>query len=241
MLSLIKIEKLIFDLEDSEIEKIENKISIINKEIEKCEISIENAIKHNFKDVNNIYSLQEEISEFKDKKIKLNDTLESGKTFESEFFESDFPINDIVSIWNSNILWNSSLGTITTGSSTSWGTITTGSSWGTTNGYSTTGLWQTQAMSQSSYDNILNRMVIVKTISNDNILEYKNYIVIDDVFESYLGQLYLYTSNQSILYLNRVIEINELNDFDEESKLSKWFTKNNQNYIRGKKLNKIIN
>ena len=85
---------------------------------------------------------------------------------------------------------------------------------------------------------ILNKDDIISII--DDNLDDQTVKVCDDVFKSKLGNLYLITKNNEILYLSKVINIEEKTDNDNDSKLYKWYELENKNYLRKQKIKKIL-
>lgn len=74
--------------------------------------------------------------------------------------------------------------------------------------------------------------VVVNYMNSDN--EVENINVIDDVFQSVLGNYYLVDVNGFHLSLNRVIGI------DEESSVGRWYNSMCKDFERGSKLKRIL-
>jgi len=113
-------------------------------------------------------------------------------------------IGGICSIINgSNLTWSSS-----TWSSSNW-TLTP------------------SQMQSTTFVNVIN----VKYMMDST--DIKDYMVIDDLFKSELGNYYLLMPDGTPLDLNRIIEI------DIESKVGKWYDSMCQNFVRESKLKRI--
>jgi len=64
-------------------------------------------------------------------------------------------------------------------------------------------------------------------------------IVIDDIFQS-VSEKYYVISNNGIIYINNILDIEKETKNNNESILYKWFTKKEKDYFRSKKLKNII-
>jgi hypothetical protein len=83
-------------------------------------------------------------------------------------------------------------------------------------------IWSTDTMNTTS----------IKYLNED--MEELGAEVIDDIFQSVLGNYYLITNGSQHIFLNRVI------DFDDESNIGKWYNSMSKNFERGKKLERVL-
>jgi len=67
-----------------------------------------------------------------------------------------------------------------------------------------------------------------------------NIDVIDDVYKSATNKYYLITTQNIIIYINSVLDINKITNNNNKSILYNWFINKEQNYLRIKKLKKIL-
>jgi hypothetical protein len=98
----------------------------------------------------------------------------------------------------------------------------------------------------SSTLSYINNTIIINNNNNDtvkiNILEdytKTSIIVIDDIFQS-VSKKYYVISNNNIIYINNILDIEKETENKNESILYKWFTKKEKDYFRSKKLKNII-
>ena len=77
------------------------------------------------------------------------------------------------------------------------------------------------------------KLITVNYISDNNVICISDDII-DDVFQSVLGEYYLHYVNGSLLPLNRVIEI------EPDSNVGIWFEKMCKNFERESKLKRVI-
>jgi len=90
-----------------------------------------------------------------------------------------------------------------------------------------------------SYNDSIKKTYVAVTILKNDLSE-DTINVYDDIFKSELGNYYLQTLNNDIVYLKKVIAIDDDNSNDEKSKLHKWYYTTIEKYIRTQKLKKLL-
>jgi len=103
-------------------------------------------------------------------------------------------------------------------------------------------IWTSNSNYQYSnyyFDSYLDKQY-VKVTFLDKKLNDETVNVYDDIFKSELGNYYLQTTDNNILYLKNVIKISEYNNDDEDSKLHKWYYEKISSHIRSQKLKKLL-
>ena len=155
---------------------------------------------------------------FKNKK-KVDEIFEKIKFHKDNLSVIKFKINELkytpIDYSNCNIHYH----TITGISS-----ITMNSNWTSTPSYI--------SYSPPQSSNIFLKYIDVGYVNEQN--DVCNISVVDDIFQSVLGNYYLTTNTGQILSLNRVVEI------DEDSTLAKWYENMRRNFEREVKLNRIV-
>ena len=228
----IKVDELTFYLSEQEIKILEQKIDDKRQKIEEHRAYIKSAISHDFKNTEKVSDYLSDIRVLENDIIELDKQISSGKQHHK--------ISDIGRI---HVGYNQSL---MAGATLNWGgsgLYSTGS-YGTynygglgnivTNGYVNGNFTMGVDVANKEQDNV--DVIYLTEELNEN-----NLSVIDDLFKSEFGNLYLLTTGGDILYLKYIIDVNEFlnNDEEKDSKLYKWFNTKNRNYTRKQKIDKL--
>lgn len=213
---LMKISNLKIELSEEELEEINDLIDEEKLKIDDAKDKIEYVLKTDFKNIPKVYELISIVEKSKEELKSLNQ-----KKIENNSYTGNY---------NQNLL---SQGLLNPG----WGTTNIG--WGSTitngggNSFWNNSVYKPRTTIET--DNVMIEMI-------DSDLEKEFILVHDDLFKSEFGNYYLRKTDGAILYLKRVISIDEKlnNDEEKDSKLHIWFENKNKNFLREQKLKNIL-